>query len=78
MATPSAMPARRGPGVLELLDLDMLPCGCVSAAYQSASLDLAVVTVEAKGPFCFHSAHTPGRMLQMGRLADLAAGDSED
>ena len=78
MVTPFAMPAKRGPSVLELLDLDTLPCGCVSAAYQSASLDLAVVTVEAKGPFCFHSAHTQGRMLQMGRLADLAAGDSED
>ena len=75
---PQTMPAGRGPAVLELLDLDSLPCGCVAAAYRARMWGLAVISVEAKGPHCNHHNHVQGRFLEVGAMSDLAAEDSED
>ena len=75
---PQAIPAGRGPAVLELLELDSLPCGCVAAAYRARIWGLAVVSVEAKGPHCPHAHHAQGRMLEVGAMSDLAARDAEE
>ena len=75
MVTPHAMPAGRGSGVLELLELDGLPCGCVAAAYRARLWDLAVVSIEAKGPHCPHTTHAQGKLLELGAMADLPNGD---
>ena len=73
---PQAIPASRGATVLELLELDSLPCGCVAAAYRARIWGLTVVSVEAKGPHCPHGHHAQGRMLEVGAMSDLAAGDA--
>jgi hypothetical protein len=78
MALPHAMPAARTPAVLELVELDRLPCGCVAAAYRAKPWDLAVVSIEAKGPHCLHGAHVQGRLLDLGAISDLVAGDREE
>jgi len=36
--------------VFELEALEGLPCGCVAAAYRARPWDVAVVSLEAKGP----------------------------
>ena len=38
--------------VFELEALEGLPCGCVAAAYRARPWDVAVVSLEAKGPHC--------------------------
>ncbi len=73
-----AVPAGRSPAVLELLELDGLPCGCVAAAFRSRQWDLAVVSIEAKGPHCPNVAHAQGRLLELGVLSDLIGGDDAD
>lgn len=61
----------RTPALLELVALDNLPCGCVAAAYRARPWDLAVVSIEAKGPHCPSSVHLQGRVLELGAVADL-------
>jgi hypothetical protein len=58
--------------------LDTLPCGCVAAAYRAKPWDLAVVSVEAKGPHCVNHAHAQGRVLELGAVADLLSGEGEE
>ena len=36
--------------MFELEALEGLPCGCVAAAYRARPWDVAVVSLEAKGP----------------------------
>jgi hypothetical protein len=75
---PHLMPAGRGPAVLDLLELDSLPCGCVAAAYRARMFGLTVISVEAKGPHCTHVNHVQGRFLEVGAMSDLAAEDPEE
>ena len=42
--------------VFELEALEGLPCGCVAAAYRARPWDVAVVSLEAKGPTAFSTA----------------------
>lgn len=63
--------ARRTNALFELESLEALPCGCVSAAYRARPWDVAVVSVEAKGPYCLLPGHTQGQVLRLGDLADL-------
>ena len=52
--------------VFELEALEGLPCGCVAAAYRARPWDVAVVSLEAKGPHCIHSGHASGQILRLG------------
>ncbi|MBI2832953.1 MAG: hypothetical protein HYX76_00830 [Acidobacteria bacterium] len=52
--------------MLDLEALESLPCGCVAAAYRARPWDLAVVSLEAKGPHCVLPAHTAGQLLRLG------------
>jgi hypothetical protein len=66
---------RPTPTVFELEALEGLPCGCVAAAYRAKPWDVAVVSLEAKGPHCILAGHTSGQVL---RLGDPAEFDDED
>jgi hypothetical protein len=52
--------------MLELEGLDSLPCGCVAAAYRAKPWDVAVVSLEAKGPYCILAGHANGQILRLG------------
>jgi hypothetical protein len=69
--------AKRTSALFELEALEGLPCGCVAAAYRARPWDVAVVSLEAKGPHCILAGHAPGQILRMGDLADLEAQDFE-
>ena len=77
MVTPQAIPTGKVQALLELMELDGLPCGCVVAAFRARPWDLAVVSVEAKGPHCNHVEHAQGRLLELGNVQDLV-GDTEE
>jgi hypothetical protein len=74
-AQPQESRATRAAMLLELIGLGSLPCGCVAAAYRAKPWDLAVVSLEAKGPHCPDLHHAQGRVLQLGALTDLIAED---
>jgi hypothetical protein len=38
-----------------------LPCGCVAAVHRTLDPGLSVVSLEAKGPYCWEAAHVVGR-----------------
>lgn len=61
----------------ELEALEGLPCGCVAAAYRARPWDVAVVSVEAKGPHCILTGHTQGQILRLGDVFDFASDDEE-
>jgi hypothetical protein len=61
--------------VFELEALEGLPCGCVAAAYRARPWDVAVVSLEAKGPHCILSGHASGQIL---RLGDPSEFDEEE
>ena len=52
--------------VFELEALEGLPCGCVAAAYRARPWDVAVVSLEAKGPHCILAGHSSGQILRLG------------
>jgi hypothetical protein len=74
--------ARPSPTLFDLEALEGLPCGCVVAAYRARPWDVAVVSIEAKGPYCILTGHTQGQVLRLGDMADLVADaygpDDED
>jgi len=70
--------AARTPTLLELVALDGLPCGCVAAAFRAKPWDLAVVSIEAKGPHCPNSGHDQGRVIELGVVSDLLGEDGEE
>lgn len=67
--------AKRPSALFELEALEGLPCGCVAAAYRARPWDVAVVSVEAKGPHCILPGHVQGQILRLGDLADLEIQD---
>jgi len=78
MITAQSTRAGRTPALLELVALDNLPCGCVAAAFRAKPWDLAVVSIEAKGPHCPNRVHSQGRVLDLGAVADLVDEDAEE
>ena len=66
--------------MFELEALEGLPCGCVAAAYRARPWDVAVISLEAKGPHCILAGHTSGQVLRLGdpSEADDAADDDLD
>ena len=61
----------------ELEALEGLPCGCVAAAYRARPWDVAVVSLEAKGPHCIMSGHAQGQILRLGDILEFQDEDEE-
>ena len=68
MAVPAASISSVRPTgtIFELEALEGLPCGCVAAAYRARPWDVAVVSLEAKGPHCVFSRHRAGQVNRLG------------
>jgi hypothetical protein len=64
--------------IFELEALEGLPCGCVAAAYRARPWDVAVVSLEAKGPHCILAGHASGQILRLGDPAEFDEEDEED
>ncbi len=64
--------------VFELEGLEGLPCGCVAAAYRARPWDVAVVSLEAKGPHCILSTHASGQVLRLGGPEEFADDEEAD
>jgi len=62
----------------ELEALEGLPCGCVAAAYRARPWDVAVVSLEAKGPHCILAGHNSGQILRLGDPSEFDAEDDEE
>jgi hypothetical protein len=63
--------------VFELEALEGLPCGCVAAAYRAKPWDVAVVSLEAKGPHCILAGHESGQILRLGDPSEFDEDDEE-
>ena len=59
----------------DLEALEGLPCGCVAAAYRARPWDVAVVSVEAKGPHCILAGHAQGQILRLGDVFEFQEDD---
>ena len=79
-ATTNTIPAKRSrPATFEFEALEGLPCGCVAAAYRARPWDVAVVSLEAKGPHCILAGHASGQILRLGEPEEFdEEGDSEE
>ena len=69
---------RPTPTVFELEALEGLPCGCVAAAYRAKPWDVAVVSLEAKGPHCILAGHSSGQVLRLGDPSEFDEEDEAD
>jgi hypothetical protein len=80
MAVPAASISSVRPTgtIFELEALEGLPCGCVAAAYRARPWDVAVVSLEAKGPHCILAGHTSGQVLRLGDPAEFDEDDDEE
>lgn len=54
--------------IFEFQALAALPCGCVAAAFRAEQWDVAMVSLEAKGPHCLHPSHHVGQVLELHEL----------
>lgn len=64
--------------IFELESLEGLPCGCVTAAFRARPWDVAVVSLEAKGPHCILAGHTSGQVLRLGDTSEFDDDEDED
>jgi hypothetical protein len=64
--------------VFELEALEGLPCGCVAAAYRARPWDVAVVSLEAKGPHCILAGHESGQILRLGEPDEFDEDDDSE
>jgi hypothetical protein len=64
--------------IFELEALEGLPCGCVAAAYRARPWDVAVVSLEAKGPHCILAGHASGQVLRLGDPAEFEDESDEE
>ena len=51
---------------LSLVNLETLPCGCVSGVYRARPTVVEVDIVEAKGPHCLFYRHQAGQVMRLG------------
>ena len=80
MAVPAASTSSVRPTgtVFELEALEGMPCGCVAAAYRARPWDVAVVSLEAKGPHCILPGHASGQILRLGDPSEFDEDDDEE
>jgi hypothetical protein len=74
----SLSPVKPTATVFELEALEGLPCGCVAAAYRARPWDVAVVSLEAKGPHCILAGHANGQILRLGDPSEFDEDDDEE
>lgn len=65
MPNPSMSRGTRGAS-LSLVNLETLPCGCVSGVYRARPTVVEVELVEAKGPHCLFYRHQLGQVTRLG------------
>lgn len=51
-----------------------LPCGCVAAIHRTLDPGLAVVSLEAKGPYCGEETHRTGRVHAVPSAVSASMG----
>jgi hypothetical protein len=78
MAATSVAYAKPSGTIFELEALEGLPCGCVAAAYRARPWDVAVVSLEAKGPHCILAGHAIGQILRLGDAEEIEETDYEE
>jgi len=80
MAVPAASISSVRPTgtVFELEALEGLSCGCVAAAYRARPWDVAVVSLEAKGPHCILVGHASGQILRLGDPSEFEDQDDDE
>ena len=66
------------PTIFELEALEGLPCGCVAAAFRARPWDVAVVSLEAKGPHCISPAIPAVRSCGLGTASEFDEDDDEE
>ena len=66
------------PTIFELEALEGLPCGCVAAAFRARPWDVAVVSLEAKGPHCILAGHTSGQILRLGDPSEFDEDEDDE
>ena len=64
--------------VFELEALEGLPCGCVAAAYRARPWDVAVVSLEAKGPYCTLKGHASGQIVRLGDPSEFEDEETDE
>jgi hypothetical protein len=69
---------RPTPTIFELEALEGLPCGCVAAAFRARPWDVAVVSLEAKGPHCILAGHTSGQVLRLGDPSEFDEDEDDE
>jgi hypothetical protein len=62
----------------ELEALEGLPWGCVAAAYRARPWDVAVVSLEAKGPHCILAGHANGQILRLGDPSEFDDDEGDE
>jgi hypothetical protein len=65
MSIPSLARGTRGAS-LSLVNLETLPCGCVSGVYRARPTVVEVELLEAKGPHCLFYRHQAGQVTRLG------------
>ena len=64
--------------IFELEALEGLPCGCVAAAFRARPWDVAVVSLEAKGPHCILAGHINGQVLRLGDTSEFDEDEDDE
>jgi hypothetical protein len=75
MITAPSVSTLRPATLFELEALEALPCGCVAAAYRARPWDVALISLEAKGPHCVFTGHTAGQVLRLGDPVEQESGE---
>lgn len=75
MTTAAVIRKSKPAAVFEFEALEGLPCGCVAAAYRARPWDVAMISLEAKGPHCVFPGHRMGQVLHFG---DPVTDDDEE
>lgn len=78
MTTTSVLRQSKPPTVFEFEALEGLPCGCVAVAYRARPWDVALVSLEAKGPHCVFPGHRAGQVLHFGEPLTEDEEDGEE
>jgi hypothetical protein len=80
MMTRAAGQLRSTPDVsqFQFETLDQLPCGCIVAIHSVRPSGVAVVSLEAKGPYCSIRGHRTNKVIRLGEPFDLLDYPGED
>ena len=66
----SAGPRAGSQSPFELRTIAALPCGCVVADFHAPTIDVELVSIEAKRPHCDLENHRAGQVLGLGESGE--------